>query len=422
MKESIRMIGNIAIVFILFVILFSYAMFQGGFVSWFLFFSFLPICLYHTGLLLYPLRKWKVTRKMSKQVIQAGDSIQATIKIERKLPFPLYYCVIEEVFPRTLMKVDSRKEKYRFMETPHQLHVERRIKNLSFPWFKRIMELPYTIHQVPRGEHHLSAVRVKTGDIFGFIKKEHIFEVENGIIAHPNKRSLFMAEKVRSFEQGTVSSSVQNLTNTNIAVGVREYIPGDRFSWIDWKQTARKNTMMTKEFEQEKSSRVLLVLDSCSYEGMNPLTFEAAVEITYSLVETFKRSSNEVGLLSIGEQTIFLSTEESTENRKRISQYLTRVQPGGNHPFSVQVKEEMNRIGSGEVVVILTTHIDDFLKQSIQQIQQRTKQTSVIFIQSEAQISKDAYRFIEQLRYANVAVQIITERELVKNPLEVNIR
>ncbi len=37
-------------------------MFQGGFVSWFLFYSFLPFGLYAVVVLLYPLKKWNVTR------------------------------------------------------------------------------------------------------------------------------------------------------------------------------------------------------------------------------------------------------------------------------------------------------------------------------------------------------------------------
>lgn len=51
---------------------FSYAMFQGGFVSWFLFYAFLPFVLYAGLLALYPLRSFQASRQMDKTQLHAG--------------------------------------------------------------------------------------------------------------------------------------------------------------------------------------------------------------------------------------------------------------------------------------------------------------------------------------------------------------
>ncbi|WP_249871720.1 DUF58 domain-containing protein [Oceanobacillus saliphilus] len=421
MKGSLRVIGNVVFVFALFVVLFSYAMFQGGFVSWFLFFSFLPIFIYHIGFLMYPLKKWKVTRDISHHIIEAGDSISATIKIERSLPFPLYYCIIEEVFPPTLMTVDNRKDKYQYMNQPYKLNVDRRIKKVIFPLFKRTLKIPYAIQHVPRGEHRLQRIRIRTGDIFGFLIKEHLFEVSDEIIAYPNRRKLKLVDSFSSYEQGSVASNSQNLSNTNIAVGIREYAPGDRFSWIDWKQTARKNTMMTKEFEQEKRTDILIVHDSCHFEGINPLAFEATIEVCVSLMEAFRKQDNQAGLLSIGEKTVYFTPEHRTEKSSPVNQHLTRLQPSGDLPFSVKVKQEIMRMDKGDFVIFITTHLDEFLKQTIQQFKQRTKYVAVIFIQSSELISDEEHHLIQQLRYANVGIQLLTEKQLGENRIEVEI-
>src|SRR5699024_1791740 len=88
-----RFIMNFIFIIILLLILFSFAMFQGGFTAWFLFLSFLPIFLYHLTLLLYPINKWQVTRELSRQRLEAGDQVIVNIVIQRKIPFPLYYCI-----------------------------------------------------------------------------------------------------------------------------------------------------------------------------------------------------------------------------------------------------------------------------------------------------------------------------------------
>lgn len=51
---------------------FSYAMFQGGFVSWFLFYTFLPFVVYAGLLALYPLRSFQASRQMAKTQLLAG--------------------------------------------------------------------------------------------------------------------------------------------------------------------------------------------------------------------------------------------------------------------------------------------------------------------------------------------------------------
>src|SRR5699024_8027339 len=112
----------------------------------------------------------------------------------------------------------------------------------------------YQLKQRPRGEGQLGNIRIRTGDVFGLIQKEHVFQTSDYMMVYPSRRSIHMDEQSQSLDHGTMSAHSLNISNTNVVSGIRDYLPGDRFSWIDWKQTARKNTMMTKEFEQEKSA------------------------------------------------------------------------------------------------------------------------------------------------------------------------
>lgn len=421
MMGTFRFIGKLAFVVFLLLFLFSFAMFQGGFVSWFLFFGFLPISLYQLGLLFYPIKNWEVTRNLSHHMVRAGARTEVMVKINRLIPFPLYYCICEEIIPGTLNKMDIQGEKYRYLSQPDKLTVNRTIKKVIFPAFRKEIKFPYSIEQIPRGEHQLHALRIRIGDMFGFVKKEHIFHVDDQIVAFPSDRPVSMTKSISSFDQGSLSSHAMNLKNTNVASGIREYMPGDRFSWIDWKQTAKKNTIITKEFEQEKSTDTLIILDACHYQGINGLAFEAAIELTISLMECIRKQASQVGLLSIGEKTVHFPQHHDPAKQELIRQHLTRIQPGGPHPFSVKLKEETMNISAGYTMIVVTTHMDDAFTDTIKQLKQRTRQVIVIFVQSSTHISHHEHNAIQQLNMEGVIVNMLTEKQLVENTIEVNV-
>ena len=96
------------ILIILLALTFSYGMFQGGFVSWFLFFSFLPFALYSFLLQLYPLSDFKVERLIQPDKGHAGENALVSLTLSRKFPFPLFFLVVEDLVP---IRLNSTKGK-----------------------------------------------------------------------------------------------------------------------------------------------------------------------------------------------------------------------------------------------------------------------------------------------------------------------
>src|SRR4051794_10426439 len=75
---------------------FSFAMFQGGFVSWFLFYAFSPFAIYSLFLFFYTLDDFSVNREMNKSEYRAGDNLKATVTFTRKNRFPLLFAMVAE--------------------------------------------------------------------------------------------------------------------------------------------------------------------------------------------------------------------------------------------------------------------------------------------------------------------------------------
>jgi uncharacterized protein (DUF58 family) len=249
-------------VFLVFMILltFSYAMFQGGFVSWFLFYSFMPFALYCLAIIVYSLNELNVSRHLQKMDFNAGEPLKVMISVRRKYPFPLFYLIVEDQLSESLMHLPKQKI-------------------LLFPGFKKEFSCDYTISELPRGEHFFHAFKLRVGDPLGLLVKEKIFMNEEKIIVYPVYSEILYRPFENHYDQGMTASRERVQRDTSMAIGVREYQPGDRFSWINWKATAKRNDIMTKEFEQRQSHDVFVVMD-CAPD----LHFESIVSFTASLL------------------------------------------------------------------------------------------------------------------------------------------
>ncbi|WP_079525798.1 DUF58 domain-containing protein [Halobacillus hunanensis] len=420
MKQSVRFTGRLVVILLIFAVLFSYAMFQGGFVSWFLFYSFLPFLLYMTGLTFYSMDNWEVDRHFSKRVASAGETIHVDVVIRRKFLFPLYYCVIEELFPESLMKRDNHVEKYRNMDNPAGLAQSRQIKKVAFPWFKRTIRYQYEMEELPRGEHHLRALRVKTGDFFGFITKEATYELDNRLVVFPHKRPVKLKESAQSFEQGVSPSFKLNEKNTNVVSGVREYVPGDRFAWIDWKTTAKSNQMMTKEFEQEKSVDMLVILNAVNEPDMNPLSFEGAVEFSASLLEEMHSRSSQLAFMTLGDEKRYFPFQNDYTQRDLIQEHLAKIRPNGKIPFVEQLERELAQNRAGMLLLIVSHHLDAQMVVTLTRLAHKSKRLVFFYVKPQSQIDFQVHKWFKQLKNNGILVNTISEGELTQLEFEVN--
>jgi len=416
MKGGLYFILHFILVIGLFGVLFAFAMFQGGFFSWFLFYAFLPVFLYQCLFLFYPIRYWKVKRIFSQDSITAGGHATVTIQLKRKLPFPLFYCVAEEIFPDSLNRMDDERNKFQYMDDGEGLRVDRNVKRVIFPLFKRKLEIPYTLESVPRGRHELKRFRLRVGDLFGMVHKEVMLFSEDKLIAYPSQLPIRLTLQDNYKGVGDAGVSSKNMTSSNIASGIREYVPGDRFSWIDWKQTAKNNTMMTKEFEQEKSTNTLLILNSIYDEGLNHVAFEAAIEVAISLFSTLQKRNIQTKFHVTGGGGVTFRLNE----RESVKHYMTDLKPvQGN--FGMEIQKEMFQMETPEMVLLVTSHLDASFQLAISSFRERgIKRIIIVFIYPKRQLM-DKKKIIKELQAEGVLVVHLNEKQLVESPLEVNI-
>ncbi|CAN2254717.1 conserved protein involved in metal homeostasis [Bacillus vallismortis] len=365
---------------------FSYAMFQGGFVSWFLFYAFLPFVVYAGLLALYPLRSFQASREVAKTQLHAGDRLGVSVTLRRKLPFPLMYMVIEDCLPEGLEPLKRD---------------EAAAKRLVFPWFKRSMTMSYELARIPRGEHHFQAVRVRTGDVLGLIEKTAFYELDDTLFVYPAFQRLSYQVNERHQEDGVSGSSPVHQHHSTVAASVRNYQPGDRFAALDWKASARRSQLMTKEFEPSRSKNLFLLMDRSSSEA-----FEEVVSVSASILHSVLQSGAGAGLASVGKEKTLFPIQEGEQHFKRMLRHLAVTHCDAADPVSRYVREELGKPSVRKADKVLVT--GQFTEDLLHIAETAGGRVTVILAkEKDAELSQAENVMIEQMKKRQIRVQVM---------------
>ncbi|KEP26982.1 DUF58 domain-containing protein [Bacillus zhangzhouensis] len=365
---------------------FCYAMFQGGFVSLFLFYAFLPYALYALMFALVPLRA-TAKRTLQHTRLKAGDMLSVDLEIKRTNPFPYVYVIIED-------------------DPPDTFHLQEQIemKQMLFPWFRKMWRFSYQLNDIARGEHHLTAVRIKTGDMFGFVEKEVIIPLEKKLLVYPKMLDLPVESADSVNENG--GKAVHSWLNepTNVTTGVREYQQGDRFAWVDWKTTARRGQLMTKEFEQNQTKDLVVFADFT-----DEVVFETVVSIAASVLQTAVKKGVPAGLVPLGDQHAF-RVDQGELHLQDMLYYLTRVQYQPSRAPEYKPLAASEYLHSGKYVI--TGQLQEELAASL--LGNRNKKNITVLLVKRAvdRLTTKEKLLVDRLKASGIRTTILFEEEL----------
>lgn len=380
-KQSV--FWGIVKVCLVFFALFTYAMFQGGFVSWFLFYSFLPLGIYSLLFALYPLRKISMDKHIEKPYFMSGETMKVKIKIKRRIPFPLFLLLIEDYVPLSITE-----------------HTNNLSNKVIIPFLKREFSFEYKIPNLPRGEYIFDGLLMKSGDFLGFIEKQVTLENRIKILVFPKHFNMNAFSFSSQGKEGNVPTRAVHGTHSTMAVAVRSYQPGDKFSWIDWKATARKNEIMTKEFEYQRSDQFMLLIDP-SYHSRDFNDFERMVTFAASLIKSTLRHGTKVGLISKGGKTSVFLADTGEYQEKRLNYFLAKLKVDNSdwvyHEFEHALQTNC---------VLLSAHLSDKTVDFVKKVVSK-KPNTTFFLFASNPLSKEQEYFLGQIQGLAKSVEII---------------
>ena len=164
---------------------------------------------------------------------------------------------------------------------------------------------------------------------------------------------------------------IRELGEGRLFESLREWVPGDDIRHIDWKATARRRKVITRQYEAERRQQVLLVLDlgrlmTADIAGGVPrldFVVQAALELAYAAAQ----HDDNVGIMTFADGVQhFVAPERGRLGVRRVLDVLAVVEPKlvePDYPGAFRYLAVRNRKRS--LTVLFTDVIDRFASDAL---------------------------------------------------------
>jgi uncharacterized protein (DUF58 family) len=204
-------------------------------------------------------------------------------------------------------------------EIPLQFQVrnfelKRKIKNAA------LNELQYTIRPTERGEYFFGSLNIYVSSPLQLVSKRYRFDSNQMVPTYPSYIQLrkydLIAFSNNLFQYGV--KKIRRIGHTMEFEQIKEYVTGDDIRTLNWKATAKKNSLMVNQFQDEKSQNIYMAIDKgrvmkMPFNGMSLLDY--AINATLVLSNVILKKQDKAGMFSFSKKV-----ENRVVAEKRTSQ------------------------------------------------------------------------------------------------------
>jgi len=151
-----------------------------------------------------------------------------------------------------------------------------------------------------RGIIDVGPARTVRGDPLGILRREIAWEDVHTLYIHPVTTSI--PSTATGFVRDLEGNPSTLVVDSDISFhAIREYAPGDSQRQIHWKSTAKTGTLMVRQYEESRRSRMVVVLAVAEDEYADEEQFELAVSAVGSIGVRGIRDGRDVSIVVGGE-------------------------------------------------------------------------------------------------------------------------
>ena len=224
-----------------------------------------------------------------------------------------------------------------------------------------------------RGRDAAGALFIDSIGPLGLGRRRMRFELPWEVVVYPPLVSVRLrasvAEALRRRDAGM--KPIRQLGEGRLFESLREWVPGDDHRHIDWKATARRGKVITRQYEAERRQQVLLVLDTGRLmtadvaAGVARLDFavQAALELAYAAAQ----HDDNVGVMTFADGVQhFVAPERGRTGVRRVLDVLAVIEPKlvePDYPGAFRYLAARNR--KRALTVLFTDVIDRFASDAL---------------------------------------------------------
>ena len=237
-----------------------------------------------------------------------------------------------------------------------------------------------------RGSFHLGPTMLVSGDPFGLFLNTKKLEPRTDLVVLPYVVELSTFPSLSGMFPGGRAVRRKAAEITPHAAGVRDYAPGDALRRIHWPTSARRDRLMTKEFDQDPQADVWIFLDAfgpvhhhlAGQEEPVPVqrvdqlwlwqrqtdvrlpedTFEYAVSAAGSIANYYIKQGRTVGFACASDVLTVLSPERGERQLNKILETLTFLNSDGDLPLIGLVEAQAPSLPRASTVVLISPSTD----------------------------------------------------------------
>jgi uncharacterized protein (DUF58 family) len=305
----------------------------------------------------------KVERSLESSRVLEGDSLRVDLTIEN-IGEPLSFVQFKDEIPEGTVVEEGRPYFPLTLGTGEKVEVGYRI---TFP---------------VRGKYQLGPATVRWTDPTWTCFQEGKFDGSSEISVIPHiheiKKCDLHPTKMR-MHTGNVSSRI--LGHGSEFHCLRQYYSGDETRRINWKASGRMDSLMTNEYESERSGDVTIVLDArmeIEVKNLESGVIDAGVEAAASLSKHFLKERNRVGAILLGDVVDIVRPAYGKKQFYRIVDHLLRTRAGVQRS-TLGIKMAMKRyFPMNSMVIVVTPLGEEGIINTIRELVARGHQVVVV--------------------------------------------
>lgn len=290
---------------------------------------------------------------LSKNTVQAarttpvklsnGDANPIKISISNNYTFPVSTKIIDEI---------------PFQFQVRNFEIIRKIKANTADEFN------YDLRPSERGEYFFGNLNVYVSSPLKLISRRFTFDNNQMVPTYPSYIQLRKYDLIafsNNLSQYGIKK-IRRIGHTMEFEQIKEYVQGDDIRTLNWKATAKKNTLMVNQFQDEKSQSVYLAIDKgrmmqMPFEGLSLLDY--AINSALVLSNVILKKQDKTGLFTFSkkvENRVF--AERRTSQMQKILETLYNIKTNFfesdySHLYA-DIKKNINQ----RSLIILYTNFD----------------------------------------------------------------
>ena len=177
----------------------------------------------------------------------------------------------------------------------------------------------YQLRPTERGEYFFGTLNIYTSSPLLLVSRRYRFIQDAMVPTYPSYIQLrkydLIAFSNNLFQYGV--KKIRRIGHTMEFEQIKEYVQGDDIRTLNWKATAKKNSLMVNQFQDEKSQSVYMVIDKgrvmqMPFNGLSLLDY--AINATLVLSNVILKKQDKAGMFTFSKKVenrgkLFLQAE-----------------------------------------------------------------------------------------------------------------